>query len=225
MSTVTSRPTREAKPKKAPRSLPTRSRSTGVIVAGALVVVLGALVGLLASSTGETASVLAVRDQVAPGQTIEQDNLISKNVSGVDGAVLVEEIDTVVGSTATFGLSAGQVLTSASLSTDPIPAPGSSVVGIALNPSQVPADGLAAGDVVRIITVPAVDDPTAGVEAAVIAPRVEVLSIGRSDVGETATLVTVLTPSAQADQIATASATGRAAVIKINAAPAGAAGN
>ena len=221
MSTVTSRPSREAKPTKAPRSLPTRGRSTGVIVAGALVVVFGALVGLLASSTGETASVLAVRDQVAPGQTIERDNLISKNVSGVDGAIPVEEVDTVLGSTTTFGLAPGQVLTTTSLSENSIPARGSSVVGVALNPSQVPADGLAAGDVVRIISVPAVDDPTAGAEAVLIAGRAEVISIGRSDIGEAATLVTVLTPSAQADQVATASATGRAAVIKINAAPVG----
>lgn len=196
--------------------LPTRSRSYGVITAGALVVAVGALLGaLLFSQSSDSVTVLAVRDSVAAGQTIERDNLISTSVSGVDGAVPVENVDDIVGTTVVFGLADGQVVTTAAVTDDPLPPAGQAVVGLALTSAQMPGDGLAAGDLVRVVAVPAPDEAGAG-EATILVDRAQVVSIQRNETSEAAALVTVLTPEGQAGALATASATGRAAVIKVS---------
>lgn len=201
--------------------LPTRSRSYGVITGGVLVVAVGALLGaLFYSQSSDTVSVLAVRDSVAAGQTIERDNLISTQVSGIEGAVPVESADSVIGQTATLGLVDGQVITDAAVTDSPLPGAGEAVVGLALTSAQLPGEGLAAGDLVQVVSVPAADEAV-GTEAPVLVNRAQVVSVIRTETGEASTIVTILAPEAQGAALATASATGRAAVIKVSTVGAG----
>ena len=237
-SVMTKRPGRGAKRDRAAGPLPTRSRSKGSLLVAAILIVLGALLGLLYSMSGDSVSVLTVNSEVAAGEVIERADLESTNVAGVEQAIAVDRVDEVVGSTAVVGLVPGQVITDGVFTSDPIPANGQTVVGVALTPSQVPAipgavvqgdptalgdvsgggvEGLAPGDLVRAISVPAADEASAESAASVLAPRAQVVAVGRSDVGEASTVVTLIVPDGQADAIATASAAGRVALVKIPA--------
>lgn len=203
--------------------LPTTTRSWGAITAGVLVIIVAALLGALAfAQAGDTSSVLAVRDEVAKGQTIERDNLISKQVAGVGGAIAVDDVDAVVGKTAAVDLTAGQVVTDATVTEEAVPGTGRAVVGLAVTPSQMPGEGLGPGDLVRVVAVPAADDAAANLDdAPILAPSVEVLAVTRGKSGEAARVVTVIASDSDAGKLATASAAGRLAVIKISAPGAG----
>lgn len=197
--------------------LPTSNRSWGAVTAGVLVIVVAGMLGALAFfQAGQTTSVIAVRDAVAKGETIERDNLISKQVAGVDGAVAVEDLHTVVGKTVGVGLTAGQIVTTGNVSENSIPGPGQSVVGLAVRPAQMPGEGLVAGDFVRVVVVPAADDTSAEPsDPQVIAESAQVLAVSRSQTGDAVRVVTVIASESQAGGLATASAAGRLAVIKI----------
>lgn len=204
----------------APGRLPTARRSWGTVTAGVLVVVVGGLVGALVfAQAGQTASVLAVGDTVAKGQTIDRADLVSKQVAGVDGAVAVESIDSVVGKTAAVDLTAGQVVTTSMVTADPIPHAGQAVVGLELSPAQMPGAHLAAGDMVRVVRVPDADQTgDAAEKEATLASSARVLEVGgQTSAGEAARVVTVLASRAEADQLAQASAAGQAALIKMPA--------
>src|SRR5699024_9725389 len=94
------------------RQLPTAPRSWGTVTVGVLIVAVAGLVGALAfAQAGETISVLAVNSPVAQGETIDRGDLGSQQVAGVDHAVPVEKVGSVVGKTATVDLPAGHVVT------------------------------------------------------------------------------------------------------------------
>src|SRR5699024_6398154 len=94
---------------------------------------------------------------IAKGQTIQRDDLASRQVAGLDEAVAASDMDTVVGTTAAVDVTAGQVLTGSMVTADPVPASGQAVVGLQVTAAQMPGDRLAAGDFVRVVRVPAGD--------------------------------------------------------------------
>jgi hypothetical protein len=71
----------------------------------------------------------------------------------VDDAVPADQMDDLVGRTATVDLLAGQVVVEDASTADPVPAPGESLVGVSLEASQLP-DGLAPGDTVAVLAAP-----------------------------------------------------------------------
>lgn len=175
---------------------------------------LGALIYMQA---GQTVSVVAVREPVPKGQTIDRDNLISKQVSGVASAVHVDDVQSVVGKSAAVDLLAGQVVTRPAVTDDPVPGPGRAVVGLALTPSQMPGSGLSAGDLVRVVAVPAKDDGDIALdEAPTLAASAQVLSLSPTQSAEVGRVVTVVASDSEADQLAMFSAAGRLAVVKIS---------
>lgn len=199
-------------------SLPTRARVRSQMVIGILLVVGAALIGaLLFLNAGDRVSALAVRDGVPAGQKITRENLISKSVAGVDGAIAVEDVDQVVGKSAVVGLVDGQVLTEGVVNDEQLPKSGQAMAGLALTASQLPGDGLEAGDQVRVIAVPGADTAASGdlSEAGqVLAPTAIVYSVREATSGEAAKIVTVIVPADAADQIAVHSAAGRVAIVK-----------
>lgn len=202
------------------RQLPTRGRAYGQLAAGVLVLLVGALVGAwVFTQSGATTSVLAVGSPVAKGEVIERDDLVSKQVAGVDGTIAVEDVNQVLGATAAVDLTEGQVITENAITPDPVPGTGESVVGLSLTTAQMPGSALAAGDIVQVVSVPAADEATAGVaEATVLAARAQVLSVaGGGEGSESRNVVTVVVPQGESSRLAAASASGRAAVIKIPA--------
>lgn len=199
--------------------LPTVKRSWGTVTAGVLMIVIGGLIGGLAFiQAGQTESVLAVRDSVAEGQTIDRSNLVSKQVAGLDHAVPVDQADKLAGQTASIDLPAGHVVTSDAASSAPIPGGGQAVVGIAVTAAQMPGAELEIGDTVRVVEVPAGEDSAAvDDDAATVTEQARVLDVTPPAEGTDKTVVTVVAADGAADQLAAGSAAERLAVVTIPA--------
>jgi hypothetical protein len=196
-----------------------RSRSWGLVALAALLVVgTGLAVAAWGLRVGDKESVLAVGHPIAKGKVIERADLVSTPVAGIDAAISVAQLDSVVGMTATVDLVQGQVLTSAMFTSSPVPAAGESVIGLALDPTRVPGAGLDPGDAVDVVAVPGSDDAQSD-PAALDAPEVLAAAAEVYDVGGTATaggqvLVTLVVDAKDAARIAAYSTQNRIAVVE-----------
>jgi hypothetical protein len=187
-----------------------------VTLSALLVLGLGLGVAAWGLQVGDKASVLAIGEPVAKGQVVERGDLVSTSVSGVGGAIPVEELGGVVGKTAAVDLVAGQILTPAMVAADPVPGPGRSVVGLALDPTRVPSAGLAPGDQVDVIAVPAGEGQTdAAAAPGVLAEAAQVYAVGGEATGGGQLLLTVVVDAGEAAEIAAASTQNRVAVVEI----------
>ena len=126
-----------------------------LVVAGVAAICLGALLSLWAySSTSDTQSVLAVRHTVERGQVITDDDLMTVQV-GVDPALQAlpaGDLDAVVDMRAALDLTAGGLVTAEQVTDTPIPADGTSVVGVSLTAGTLPVGQVRVGDPVRIVS-------------------------------------------------------------------------
>ncbi len=203
--------TRSAKP---PALAPTRTRRRpGVLAAGVALVVVGALgAAYLTQVVGDTAEVVAVARDVQPGEVIERADLTVADVS-TDPAlnpVPASRLTELVGQRAAVALTTGSLLTDAAVTEQVLPAAGQSLVGVALQPAQLPAGPLQAGDRIRIVDTPASQgEPPASTPQAI--PGVVVSAAGPDDTGQR--IVDVTVPSGQAADLAARVATGRIALI------------
>jgi len=201
------------------RALRNRPRRRGALAFAGLLIVGSAFVGAVVfARAGDTIDVLAVRDAVAKGHVIERDDLVSKKVAGVDGAVLVDSSVGVIGATAVVDMVPGQVVTRAMISTTPMPGPGRASVGLNLDPARAPSSGLEPGDVVDVIAVSAgagdgvrtdeLDTP------AVLAPGATVYDVQGTATEGGGVLLTVFVDANAAARIAAYSTAGRIAVVE-----------
>lgn len=199
------------------RPLPTRSRRPGLIAAAVLLIVGFALAGaLLVSNAGGTTQVLVAARPVPAGQVITAADLTAVPVSGSVRAISAADLDSLVGQTAAVALVQGQLLNRAMLSGVAVPAPGESMVGLALRPGQLPADGLGVGDRVQAIVVSAVGDAGASPETTVrVLATGEVFALRPDPASASDTLVTLVVPAEAAGRIATHGAAGQVGLIKI----------
>ena len=204
-------------------SLRTRPRSKSLIVLAALLVVgCGLAVATLVTNAGQQQSVLAVGAAVTKGHVLERADLTSQSVAGLPDAILVEDVDDVVGKSATVDLVPGQVLTEAMVSSAMTPGEGQAVVGLALDPTRAPSAGLDAGDVVDVIAIP---DTQGGAKAdqagldvpTVLASRATVFEVEGSTLDGGQLLVTLVVEDADAAKVAAYSTTGRVAIVEIPA--------
>lgn len=198
-----------------PRPLPTRARRPGLIALAVLLIVGFALSGaVLVSRAGDTTDVLVAARPVAAGHVIEPADLRAIKVAGPVRAIPAMEMSTVVGSTAAVGLVDGQVLNRAMLTAAMVPAPDQAMIGLALAPGQFPADGIAIGDQVLAVMIPAAGDtatpPTA---RALTTAEVYGLRADPSHGGDT--LVTLVVPLTMANQVLAQSAVGRIGLVKV----------
>lgn len=202
------------RPAKAPTIAPVKTRRrTGVLAAGVTLVAVGALgAAALTQAVGDTVQVVAVARDVQPGEVIERADLTVADVS-TDPAldpVLAARLPELVGQRAAFALPAGSLLTDAAVTGQVLPAAGQSLVGVALQPTQLPAEPLLAGDRIRIVDTPASqDEPPTSTPQTI--PGVVVSTAAPDDGG--LTIVNVTVPSGQAADLAARVATGRIALI------------
>jgi hypothetical protein len=196
---------------------PRRTRSWGLVTLAALLVLgTGLAVAAWGLHAGSKESVLAIGKPVAKGQVIDREDLVSTSVAGVKGTIAVEQLGTVLGKTAAVDLVKGQILTSAMVTTSPVPAAGESVVGLALDPTRVPEAGLDPGDVVDVIAVPANDntDPAALDSPEVLAKAAQVYYLGGESTTGGQVLVTLVVDASDAARIAAYSTQNRVAVVE-----------
>lgn len=202
------------------RPLPTRSHRPGLIATAVLLVVGFALGGaLLVNRAGDTTTVLVAARPVPAGQVVTAADLTTAPVSGSVRAIAAADTDTVVGRTAAVGLVPGQVLNRDMLTTQVVPGPGQSTVGLALGPGRLPADGLQVGDTVQAIVVapPGATDPTRADAGARVLAVGEVFALRPDPSSAADTLVTLVVSADAAARIATYGAAGQVALVKVGA--------
>ena len=175
--------------------VPRRYGQWAATVLFVLVAVLAA--GWLWQQKSERVELLAVTHAVPAGSVLGRDDLQVVEVAGLPNALGAGQAANVVGSTAGVGLVAGQVLTPAMLTADPVPGPGERVVGVELDGTRTPA-GLAPGDVVRVLAVPPTGDASSPAELA----------------SPTVTRFALLVPQTEADRVAAFGAAGRLSLVQ-----------
>lgn len=198
----------------APVIAPVRTRRrSGLLAAGLALMVVGALgAAYLTRLVGNTVGVIAVARDVPTGAVIERADLTIAQVS-TDPALRplpASGLDRLVGQRAAVSLTAGSLLTAAAVTAQVLPAAGQSLVGVALQPAQLPAEPLQAGDRIRIVDTPASQGEPPSTTPPTI-PGVVVSTGGPGDRG--VIIVNVTVPAAQAAELAARVATGRIALI------------
>ncbi|MEE2050594.1 SAF domain-containing protein [Nocardiopsis tropica] len=184
-----------------------------MMVLGVLLVTTCALAGTaLVQSMDDRASVLVVARDVPLGQVVVEEDLVSAQISADPAVetVAADQTDAVVGQTATTPLAVGELVTMSKLESAPLPEAGHQLVAIALRPSQLPAQGLRAGDVVQVVSTPG-----EGGEVPTELPasvRATVLRVGEPDM-DGISVVDVQTPATDGAVLAARVATGRIALV------------
>ena len=196
--------------------MPTRQRRPGyVLLAVTLIVGLAAVGAYLYTQAGAKVPVVMVVNDVPAGHTISRADLTTVPVAGGVTAIGGENLDSVVGKTASVRLLPNMLL-QRSMVTDSSALPaGKSLVGVAVKPGQIPADGLVAGDTVDVVLLPPKDVATGGGTATVLAGGVTVYTARLDPSSQGGTLVSLIVPSSAGTNVAAASSAGRVALVKV----------
>ena len=196
-------------------ALPTRQRHNGFIaLAVALIVGLAAIGAYLYSTAGAKTPVVMVIHQVPVGQVLQRSDLTTVPVSGRVVAVAGGNLASVVGQRAAVTLLPDTLLQRAMVTSGQTLAAGQAQVGVAVRSGQIPADGLAAGDVVRVVQLPV--KGSADLQASVLADRAQVFSTRLDPAVSGGTLVTVVVPEGASTAVAAASGAGAVALVKVS---------
>ena len=194
---------------------PARQKRNRIWLAAALVLVtLGALLTwFIVANVRDTAAVVVVRTDIARGATISAQDLTTAEINPDPNlrTVPASQLAQVVGKRAAVDLRAGTLLSAAAFADELIPPTGSSVVGLALSPGQMPAAPLQVGDKVRIISTPKDQDdpPTADPVVSITAQIVSTSQLTDTQ----KTQVDVLVSNSDAAAVAGIAATNRVALI------------
>ncbi|PSL05303.1 SAF domain-containing protein [Haloactinopolyspora alba] len=183
----------------------------------ALLAVCGAGAAYLTQRSGDTVPVLAVAADVHRGQVISDSDLTSARAvpdPALD-PVAVAERDHVVGQRAAADLTAGSLLTPASVTAGELPAAGQTIVGVAVTKAQTPREELVPGDPVRIFDTPRQGD--APPKAAPASTPATVVGVSRLD-DNGMRIVDVLVTDDAAGTLVARVATGRVAIVLDSAA-------
>lgn len=195
-------------------ALPTRQRHNGFIaLAVALIVGLAAIGAYLYSSAGAKTPVVMVVRQVPVGQVIQRSDLTTVPVSGRVVALAGGNLASAVGQRAAVTLLPDTLLQRAMFTSGQTLGAGQAQVGVAVRSGQIPADGLVAGDTVRVVQLPT--KGSTDLTAKVLAEHAQVFSSRADPAASGGTLVTVVVPQDVSTSVAAASGTGSVALVKV----------
>ena len=196
-------------------ALPTRQRHNGFIaLAVTLIVGLAAIGAYLYSTAGSKTPVVMVIHRIPVGQVVERSDLTTVGVSGPVVAVAGSNLASVVGQRATVTLLPDTLLQRAMVTSGETLPAGQAQVGVAVRSGQIPADGLVAGDLVRVVQLPV--KGSVDVQASVLVDRAEVFSSRPDPAVSGGTLVTVVVPEAASTAVAAASGAAAVALVKVS---------
>lgn len=213
--TATTAPPRPIASNRLGVALPTRQRRPGwTALALTLVVAFGALGAWLYSSAGAKTAVVVVVREVPAGHAIARTDVSTVAVAGSVTAIAGERLDSVVGQTTTVHLLPNMLLQRSMISAEPGLTAAQAQVGVAVRSGQIPADGLAPGDAVTVVALPAPDAPATSTPS-VLVERAEVFAVREDPAQAGGTLLTLVVPTERAVSVAAASGAGRAAVIRV----------
>jgi hypothetical protein len=197
--------------------LPTRQRRPGWTALAVLLVVAFAAIGawLYIDAGAKTAVVVVVRD-VPAGHRIARSDLSRVAVAGSVTAIPGERLESVVGQNAAVHLLPNMLLQRSMVTADTGLSPSQAQVGVAVASGQIPADGLAPGDVVEVAALPAANATSPGAPRVLVEAAV-VFAVRDDPATPGGTLLTLVVPAAQAVPVAAASVAGQIALIRVGA--------
>lgn len=212
-----------------------------LLAIGSLVLVVVSAAGFasLYAHAGGRVSVVAVARAVPAGATIEVRDLTTVQVTLAPSlhAVGARSLPRIIGQRAVYPLITGTLLVPSDVARGPGLAPGDAVVGVATKPGQLPAMGVKSGDTVAVILTTQPGEAITGLsssqsgtsdlnvgataEGTVLAPQAtvrDVLAESTSATGTSdgTTIVSVVVPASLAPAIASASASGQAALVLVD---------
>lgn len=173
--------TADARTSAAPRSNPpsvaprSRRRPALLLLGVALVAAGGLATAWVVAQAGDRTAVVVTARALEFGQVVTAADLTTAEIS-LDpsvNTVPANQRDTIVGQVATAAMPAGAIVAAGAFSAEGPPTDGESLVGLALPTGRLPAEPLAAGDVVLVVPTPAQGaepplTPPDAVEAAVV---------------------------------------------------------
>ncbi len=201
--------------------LRTRQRRPAQVALGVVLIVgLGVLGGVAYEAAGSKQPVVTVVREIPKGHVVTAADLSTVDVSGGVVAVAGDHLASVLGETATVDLLPGTLLQRSMVSAGPSLAGGMAQGGVAVTGGQVPADGLASGDTVEVLALPAKGAVTAAgaapTTATVLAAKATVFSSRPDPSSASGTLVTLTVPASAAAGIATASGDSLVALVQVS---------
>jgi hypothetical protein len=209
-----------ATPKLAP---PPRRRRPAMIALGVALVAAGGLVAAeLTVHAGDKAPMLAAAHPLTVGQTVSASDLTRVSVSAGPGVATIpaDSADALIGRTVRTAVPAGALLARAEFTASPVPKAGRALVGVGLQPGQLPARSLRPGDSVLVVATPGDRSQSAGAaggkgSGSRPAPvRARVVDVGKPTTDGTVT-VDVTVPSDQGGAVAALASTGRVALVEL----------
>lgn len=191
-------------PRRPPR-VPRRRRPWLIVTAVALAALAGYGNYVLLTAQDERVPVLVLARTVAWGHTLTDTDLaIARTVPDAAAhTVPAERRGSVVGKTATATLRAGRILAAEDVAVQVIPGPGQRVIGLLCKPGQLPARGLAAGDLVQVS--PAATQPGTERASGGTAFQARVTDVGALDLNGAVTVDLVVGADAASAAVAAAS--------------------
>lgn len=203
-----------------------RPRSGPLVGLGVLVVVGSALAfAVTATHLGSRQAVLALTRAVPAGGVIDQADLAVVHVSADPRLrpLAAAQLSSIVGRTAAVPLAPGSLLVASELGPASALGPDQAGVGVSLKAGQYPPD-LAAGMTVSVVDVgaPTTALPTTPAppgQTVVAAATVTSVSTPADTSSSDATVVGLVVPAAEADQVAALAGAGRLALVEVSAQP------
>jgi hypothetical protein len=200
-----------------PAPLRARRRPSFIALGVALAAAGGVLTATLVARSGDRVAVLAVAQNVPVGSTITPQDLTVAHVAPDSALSPVRAGDesAVVGQVAAVGLPAGSLLIRADLTATAVPGAGQQLVGVAVQPGQLPARALIAGDKVLVAETPGdfSGSDSGSVSATVATIPGTVVDVSAPESNGTV-VVDLLVASAQGPQVAAIASTGHVALIE-----------
>jgi hypothetical protein len=210
--------------------LPTRRRRPGLTALGVVLILgLAAVGAYLYNSAGAKTPVVVVTDTVPAGHIISRADLSTVAVAGDVVAIAAARLPNVVGQHAAVTLLAGTLMQRSMLSTGSGLPSGDAQVGVKVTSGQIPADGLAPGDIVQVLQLPDSDASSSagatvgsgsnggvGSTAQVLVTHAQVFTARDDPAQSGGTLLTLVVPGSDAAAVATASGAGLVALIRID---------
>lgn len=169
---------------------------------------------MLVAAADERVDVLAASRDIPWGAAITRDDLSRARVATDEaGRVVVpaDDIDSVVGQTATGPIAAGRLLAPSDVGERPVPGPGELLIGLRAEPGTIPGRGLRPGEVVHVVPIVDADSASDPVGESGSGFDARVLDVGQPD-GQGVVTVDVVV-SAQVAQQATDAAAGRVLLV------------
>lgn len=198
--------------------LPTRQRRPAQVALGVVLILgLGVLGGVAYTSAGSKEPVVTVIREIPKGHVVSAADLSTVDLAGGVVAVAGDHLDSVLGQTATVDLLPGTLLQRSMVTAGPSLPAGMAQIGVEVTGGQIPADGLAPGDTVEVLALPAKGaSATATAAAATTLESKATVFSTRPDPSSTAgTLVTLTVPADAAAGIAAASGDNLVALVKV----------